>query len=117
MSPAWAPVDEDDVSPEQRAEELEITREGIQEMLASLMRNCLSKIANNGGKMMYVSGETAEPSTETTGIIEDIVRQQVVEIVSSTFFFADSFCFYPILSLPHDRSVVCCSARCSGCRL
>lgn len=33
-------------------------------------------------QMMYVSGETAEPSLETTGIIEDIVRQQVVEIVS-----------------------------------
>lgn len=33
-------------------------------------------------QMMYVSGETAEPSVETTGIIEDIVRQQVIEIVS-----------------------------------
>ena len=33
--------------------------------------------------MMYVSGETGEPSVETTGIIEDIVRQQVIEIVSS----------------------------------
>jgi transcription initiation protein SPT3 len=32
--------------------------------------------------MMYVSGETGEPSVETTGIIEDIVRQQVQEIVS-----------------------------------
>lgn len=36
-------------------------------------------------QMMYVSGETAEPSLETTGIIEDIVRQQVVEIVSLPF--------------------------------
>lgn len=33
-------------------------------------------------KMMYVSGESGEPSVETTGIIEDIVRQQVIEIVS-----------------------------------
>ena len=33
-------------------------------------------------KMMFVSGETAEPSTETTWIIEEIVRQQVIEIVS-----------------------------------
>lgn len=33
-------------------------------------------------QMMYVSGETAEPSVETTGIIEDIVRQQVIELVS-----------------------------------
>lgn len=32
-------------------------------------------------QMMYVSGETTEPSIETTGIIEDIVRQQVIELV------------------------------------
>ncbi|KAF6837050.1 saga-like transcriptional regulatory complex subunit spt3 [Colletotrichum musicola] len=32
-------------------------------------------------KMMYVSGETAEPSVETTSIIEDIVRQQVIELL------------------------------------
>ena len=31
---------------------------------------------------MFVSGEAGEPSSETTGIIEEIVRQQVVEIVS-----------------------------------
>lgn len=34
------------------------------------------------GQMMFVSGETAEPSAETTWIIEEIVRQQVVEMVS-----------------------------------
>jgi hypothetical protein len=33
-------------------------------------------------KMMYVSGETAEPSSETTGMVEEIVRQQVIEMVS-----------------------------------
>lgn len=33
-------------------------------------------------QMMYVSGETGEPSVETTSIIEDIVRQQVIELVS-----------------------------------
>jgi hypothetical protein len=32
-------------------------------------------------QMMYVSGETAEPSLETTSMIEDIVRQQVIELV------------------------------------
>ncbi|KJZ79877.1 hypothetical protein HIM_00591 [Hirsutella minnesotensis 3608] len=32
-------------------------------------------------QMMYVSGETAEPSVETTSIIEDIVRQQVIELL------------------------------------
>lgn len=37
-----------------------------------------------GSQMMYVSGETGEPSVETTGIIEDIVRQQVIEIVSGS---------------------------------
>jgi Transcription initiation factor IID, 18kD subunit len=34
-------------------------------------------------QMMFVSGETAEPSAETTGLIEEIVRQQVVEMVST----------------------------------
>jgi transcription initiation protein SPT3 len=34
------------------------------------------------GQMMFVSGETAEAPPETTGLIEDIVRNQVVEIVS-----------------------------------
>ena len=36
-------------------------------------------------QMMFVSGETGDPSTETTGIIEEIVRQQVVEIVMQSF--------------------------------
>jgi Transcription initiation factor IID, 18kD subunit len=33
-------------------------------------------------QMMFVSGETAEPSAETTGMIEELVRQQVIEMVS-----------------------------------
>ena len=36
--------------------------------------------------MMYVSGETAEPPIETTSIIEDIVRQQVIELVRLSNF-------------------------------
>lgn len=32
---------------------------------------------------MFVSGETAEPSIETTTLIEEIVRQQVIEIVGT----------------------------------
>jgi hypothetical protein len=40
------------------------------------------ELTNCYEQMMFVSGETAEPSTETTGLIEDIVRQQVVEMVS-----------------------------------
>lgn len=33
-------------------------------------------------QMMFVSGETAEPSAETTWMIEEIVREQVVEMAS-----------------------------------
>ncbi|BDD57168.1 hypothetical protein MAP00_002558 [Monascus purpureus] len=33
-------------------------------------------------QMMFVSGETAEPSVETTTLIEEIVRQQVIEILA-----------------------------------
>ncbi|KAJ5693891.1 hypothetical protein N7536_004303 [Penicillium majusculum] len=33
-------------------------------------------------KMMFVSGETAEPSPETTTLIEEITRQQVIEILT-----------------------------------
>lgn len=40
--------------------------------------------------MMFVSGETGEPSAETTSIIEEIVRQQVVEIVSVQPWLANS---------------------------
>ncbi|OAG39710.1 hypothetical protein AYO21_05985 [Fonsecaea monophora] len=36
------------------------------------------------GQMMFVSGETAEPSTETTWMIEEIVREQVIEMVRHT---------------------------------
>ena len=32
-------------------------------------------------QMMFVSGETAEASAETTSMIEEIVRQQVIEMV------------------------------------
>ena len=34
-------------------------------------------------QMMFVSGETAEPSAETTWMIEEVVREQVVEMVRS----------------------------------
>lgn len=40
-------------------------------------------ITNLIHKMMFVSGETAEPSIDTTTLIEDITRQQVIEIVSA----------------------------------
>ncbi|KAJ5961230.1 Histone-fold [Penicillium vulpinum] len=39
-------------------------------------------ITDDNIKMMFVSGETAEPSPETTTLIEEITRQQVIEILS-----------------------------------
>ena len=42
-------------------------------------------------QMMFVSGETTEPSTETTGMIEEIVRAQVIEMVSLRFIFYVGF--------------------------
>lgn len=36
-------------------------------------------------QMMFVSGETAEPSIDTTTLIEEITRQQVIEIVRTLF--------------------------------
>jgi transcription initiation protein SPT3 len=36
-------------------------------------------------QMMFVSGDTNDPPVETTQLIEDIVRSQVVEIVSIGF--------------------------------
>lgn len=44
-------------------------------------------VADIVNQMMYVSGETGEPSAETTGMIEEIVRQQVIEIVSKPVAF------------------------------
>lgn len=34
-------------------------------------------------QMMYVSGEMAPASEDTTGMIEEIVRQQVIEMVNA----------------------------------
>jgi hypothetical protein len=44
-----------------------------------------STITNMIFQMMFVSGETAEPSIDTTTLIEDITRQQVLEIVSFSY--------------------------------
>ena len=33
-------------------------------------------------QMMFVAGEVAEPLAETTGLVEDIVRDQVIEMVT-----------------------------------
>ena len=51
-------------------------------------------------QMMFVSGETAEPSTETTGMIEEIVRAQVIEMVSLTYLHSVSMLPWHTPSLP-----------------
>ena len=38
-------------------------------------------------QMMFVSGETGEPSAETTMLLEEIVRSQVIEMVPLPPFF------------------------------
>ena len=35
-------------------------------------------------QMMFVAGETGEPTTETTTLIEQIAHEQVIEMVSSS---------------------------------
>ena len=52
--------------------DLELTAEEYKEDMANMI-----------SQMMFVSGETAEPSPETTTIIEEIVHTQVVEMVCS----------------------------------
>ena len=66
---------------EQQSQDAEIeaepetqTEEMFEDMLTDLLH-----------QMMFVSGETAEPAVDTTTLIEEIVRQQVVEIVCSFF--------------------------------
>jgi hypothetical protein len=41
------------------------------------------RLMNLIGQMMFVSGETAEASAETTGMIEEMVRAQVIEMAST----------------------------------
>ncbi|KAH6653648.1 transcription initiation factor IID, 18kD subunit-domain-containing protein [Truncatella angustata] len=43
--------------------------------------NKQSKYRQEIQQMMYVSGETGEPSVEVTAMIEEIVRQQVIEML------------------------------------
>lgn len=51
--------------------------------------------ANVIAQMMFVSGETAEPSSETTTIIEEIVHTQVVEMVRMSISRRESVCAKP----------------------
>lgn len=65
IDPALIPRLSDNMAPETELPEQEY-REELADIIA---------------KMMFVSGETAEPSPETTTIIEEIVHTQVVEMV------------------------------------
>lgn len=62
--------------------------------------------------MMFVSGETSEPSTETTTIIEEIVREQVVEMLKRSTALAQrrgsrSISMYDLFfQIRHDRAKV-----------
>lgn len=49
-------------------------------------------LANVISQMMFVSGETAEPSSETTTIIEEIVHTQVVEMVCISIRHIEFIC-------------------------
>ena len=49
-----------------------------------------SVMADAMKQMMFVSGETAEPSPETTMLVEFIVQQQVMEMVCHMIYLASS---------------------------
>lgn len=50
-------------------------------------------LANSKGKMMFVSGETTEPSTDTIAVIEQIVQDQVKEVVCTiSLLYEDGGC-------------------------
>ncbi len=49
-------------------------------------------------QMMFVTGETNDPPVKTTALIEDIVRSQVIELVSIGYFNS-IFHFYTITNL------------------
>ena len=56
-------------------------------------------------QMMFVSGEEAEPSVQTTTIIEEIVREQVVELVSRARYCRLSALYATCLSQWYARSM------------
>ena len=53
----------------------------FEEEIDEIGDNFKQALTNLIHQMMFVSDETAEPSVETTTLIEEITRQQVIEIV------------------------------------
>lgn len=49
--------------------------------MPSCMREEFHELINHVHQMMFVSGETADVTPETTSMIESIVQQQVMEMV------------------------------------
>lgn len=68
--PSW----ENAIDPAFPAEAFEHTEETLDEFKSGALTAAIRQ-------MMFVSGETADPSIETTGMIEEIVHEQVVEMV------------------------------------
>lgn len=61
--------------------EEETAAKTFEEPMEETMEDFKQRLIHWIGQMMFVSGETAEPSPETTWMIEEIVREQVVEMV------------------------------------
>lgn len=63
-------------------------------------------------QMMFVSGETAEPSVDTTGMIEEIVRQQVIEMVREHAVpFGQRFCQISSSDMRRSIQLTQCTAQ------
>lgn len=56
----------------------------IPTMKPSCMKEEFHELINHVFQMMFVSGETADVTPESTSMIESIVQQQVMEMVSLT---------------------------------
>jgi Transcription initiation factor IID, 18kD subunit len=56
--------------------------------------------ADDVQQMMFVSGETVEPSPETTMLVEQLVQQQVMEMVRS---WIDPSSLAKLMTLPVTR--------------
>ncbi|KAJ5291958.1 hypothetical protein N7478_001209 [Penicillium angulare] len=67
----WSTVVSDADEDKDETEDIFTTKEIFEAGLADMLH-----------QMMFVSGETAEPSIDTTTLIEDITRQQVIEILT-----------------------------------
>ena len=54
----------------------------LESITVRFLCSCVSLTDRVNEQMMFVAGETGEPTTETTTLVEQIVHEQVVEMVS-----------------------------------